>query len=166
MNAQNSRVRWIALIALTGINLLNYIDRYIFSALLPPIQKELGFTDTDAGILGSAFLFAYVIASPLFGYLGDRSRRPRIMAGGIAIWSAATAFSGLATTFLGQFVTRAAVGFGESAYSVIAPTTIGDYFSKKSRGKVFAIYSGAIPVGSALGYVMAGILEPAVGWQK
>ena len=161
-----AKTRWVALVALTAINLLNYIDRYIFSALLPAIKADLKFTDTELGVLGSAFLFAYVFASPLFGLLGDRGGRSRIMAYGVGIWSLATAFSGLTTSFLGQFLTRAAVGFGESAYSVIAPSSIADYFSKRSRGKIFAIYSGAIPVGSALGYVIGGWLEPRVGWQK
>lgn len=161
----SSRTRWIALIVLTGINLLNYIDRFIFSALLPAIKADLKFTDTELGILGSAFLFAYVFASPLFGWLGDRSGRSRIMSVGVGVWSVATAFSGVFTSFIGQFLTRATVGFGESAYSVIAPSTIADYFAKKSRGRVFAIYSGAIPVGSALGYVIGGWLEPRLGWR-
>jgi MFS family permease len=112
MSASNSRVRWFALIALTGINLLNYIDRYIFSALLPAIKADLGFTDTQLGILGSAFLFAYTFASPIFGYLGDRGGRSRLMATGVGLWSLATAFSGMTTSFIGQFVTRAAVGLG------------------------------------------------------
>jgi len=160
------RARWLALLVLTGINLLNYIDRYIFSALLPAIKADLHFSDTELGLLGSGFLFAYMFASPLFGMLGDRRGRNHLMASGVGIWSIATAFSGLTTTFLGQMLTRVAVGFGESAYSVIAPSTIADYFSKKSRGKVFAIYSGAIPVGSALGYVIGGFLEPRLGWHK
>jgi len=162
----SNRARWFALFVLTGINLLNYIDRYIFSALLPAIKDDLKFTDTELGLLGSGFLFAYMFASPLFGMLGDRGGRNRLMAAGVTIWSAATAFSGLTTSFLGQMLTRASVGLGESAYSVIAPSTIADFFSKKSRGKVFAIYSGAIPVGSALGYVIGGWLEPRLGWQK
>ncbi len=162
----SGRARWFALFVLTGINLLNYIDRYIFSALLPAIKADLKFTDTELGLLGSGFLFAYMFASPVFGMLGDRRGRNHLMAAGIGVWSAATAFSGITTSFMGQMLTRACVGLGESAYSVIAPSTIADYFSKKSRGKVFAIYSGAIPVGSALGYVIGGWLEPRVGWQK
>lgn len=160
-----SNLRWFALFALTGINLLNYIDRYIFSALLPAIKDDLKFTDTELGLLGSAFILAYLFISPVFGFLGDRGGRSRVMAGGVALWSAATAFSGLATTFTGQLVTRVFVGVGESAYSVIAPTVIADHFTKATRGKTFAIYSGAIPVGSALGYVLGGWLEPILGWR-
>lgn len=163
---KKNRARWYALIVLTSINLLNYADRYIFSALAPALQKDLGFSDTQLGLLGSAFILAYLFISPIFGYFGDRRGRPRLMSAGIAVWSAATAFSGICTTFMGQLFTRVFVGVGESAYSVIAPSAIADYFSKASRGKVFAIYSGAIPVGSALGYVMGGVLEPLLGWQK
>ncbi len=165
-SASARRFRWIALIVLTGINLLNYIDRYIFSALLPAIQKDLKFTDTELGMLGSAFILTYLFIAPVFGFFGDRKGRPRIMAAGVAVWSAATAFSGITTTYLGQMATRAFVGLGESAYSVIAPSAIADYFGKSSRGRVFAIYAGAIPVGSALGYVIGGALEPRIGWQK
>jgi MFS transporter, Spinster family, sphingosine-1-phosphate transporter len=164
--SRQSRLRWMALIVLTVINLLNYIDRYIFSALLPAIKHDLGFTDTQLGLLGSAFILAYLFISPVFGFLGDRTGRSKVMGLGLAVWSGATAFSGICTSFTGQMVTRVTVGLGESAYSVIAPSTIADYFAKNQRGKIFAIYSGAIPVGSALGYMLGGWLEPIVGWQK
>jgi glycerophosphoryl diester phosphodiesterase/predicted MFS family arabinose efflux permease len=160
------RMKWLALIVLTAINLLNYIDRYIFSALAPAMQKDLGLNDTQLGVLGSAFILAYVVIAPLFGLWGDRGSRPRIMAIGVGLWSIATAFSGIARTFAGQMATRIAVGLGESAYTVIAPSLIADYFPKTARGRIFAIYSGAIPVGSALGYLLGGLLEQALGWER
>lgn len=158
--------RWTALIVLTAINLLNYIDRYIFSALAPAMQKDLGFSDTELGLLGSAFILAYIALAPVCGWWGDRGSRSRIMAAGVAVWSLATALSGVARTFTTQLLARVAVGLGESAYSVIAPSTIADFFSRTARGRVFAIYSGAIPVGSALGYILGEQLEQAFGWQK
>jgi MFS family permease/glycerophosphoryl diester phosphodiesterase len=161
----SKKVRWIALAVLTGVNLLNYIDRYIFSALLEPIKRDLGFSDTQLGLLGSAFIFAYLFVSPVFGYFGDRGGRSKVMAMGAALWSFATALTGLATGFMSQLAARVAVGVGESAYSVIAPTTIADHFSRAARGKVFAIYSGALTVGSAFGFVLGGWLEPIVGWR-
>src|SRR4051794_12120592 len=87
------------LIVLTAVNMLNYIDRNIFSALLPAIKTDLGFSDTQLGLLGSGFIFAYFVTSPLFGWLGDRVHRNRLMAGGVTLWSIATAFSGLTRTF-------------------------------------------------------------------
>jgi MFS family permease len=158
--------RWWLLAVLTAVNLLNYIDRTIFAALMPEIKKDLGFSDSQLGLLGSAFILAYLLVSPLFGYWGDRGPRAKIMAAGLALWSGATAFSGLTTTFIGQFFTRVTVGVGESAYSVIAPGTIADCFAKTARGKIYAVYSAAIPVGSALGYVLGGALAPRLGWHR
>lgn len=166
MPKTNANTRWIVLFTLTGLNILNYIDRNIFSALLPAIKADLGFSDTQLGLIGSAFIFSYTIISPFFGWLGDRGPRMKSMAAGIFVWSGATAVTGMTTSYFGQLATRVTVGLGEAAYSVMAPSVISDYFSKNSRGKIFAIYSCAIPVGSALGYVIGGILEPLVGWQK
>ncbi|MCM2282736.1 MAG: MFS transporter [Bdellovibrionaceae bacterium] len=158
--------RWTALFILTAINLLNYIDRYIFSALAPAMQRDLGFSDTELGLLGSAFILAYIVLAPVCGWWGDRGSRSKLMAAGVAVWSLSTALSGMARTFTGQLFSRVAVGVGESAYSVIAPSSIADFFPKSARGRVFAIYSGAIPVGSALGYILGEQLEKAFGWQK
>lgn len=155
-----------ALIIFTLVNLLNYIDRFIFSALLPAIQRDLGFSDTQLGALGSAFIFAYVLLSPLFGILGDRANRNKLMALGVGLWSAATAFTGVAHTFLGQAAARIGVGVGEASYSVISPSSIADHYPPEKRGKAFAIYAGAIPVGSALGYLLGGVLEAHFGWEK
>ena len=159
------RLRWITLFVLTTINILNYIDRNIFAALVPVMKAELHFSDAAFGWLGSAFILSYTLIAPVFGYLGDRGPRTRVMAGGLLVWSGATAFTGMASSYIGQFVTRVTVGFGEAAYSVISPTVISDHFPKTQRGKIFAIYSGAIPVGSALGYVLGGWLEPIFGWR-
>jgi glycerophosphoryl diester phosphodiesterase/sugar phosphate permease len=156
----------MVLFILTSLNILNYIDRNIFSALVPAIQRDLGFSDTQLGLIGSAFIFAYTLISPVFGFLGDRGGRSRVMAGGVVVWSVATAFTGSTISFVGQFFNRVTVGLGEAAYSVIAPTVIADHFPRVSRGKVFSLYSCAIPVGSALGYVIGGWLEPRVGWQR
>lgn len=160
-----TRLGWVTLFTLTGLNILNYIDRNIFSAMMPSIQRDLGFTDTQLGLLGSAFIFSYTLISPVFGFIGDRGPRIKTMAAGLFLWSGATAFSGIARTFQTQFITRVVVGFGEAAYSVISPSVLADHFPKAIRGKTFALYSCAIPVGSALGYVLGGILEPRLGWQ-
>lgn len=161
----SSRLRWVTLFVLTALNILNYIDRNIFAALVPIMKTDLGFSDAAFGWLGSAFILSYTIIAPVFGYLGDRGPRTKVMSGGLLLWSGATAFTGMTTSYLGQFVTRITVGFGEAAYSVISPTVISDYFPKSVRGKTFAIYSCAIPVGSALGYVLGGALEPLFGWK-
>src|SRR5450756_1045170 len=88
---------------MTLLNFVNYIDRYILPAVAPRIKEALSLTDTELGFLGSAFLFSYFFTSPLFGWLGDRFSRTRLMAIGVAIWSLATAGGGLARN-LGQMM--------------------------------------------------------------
>lgn len=156
---------WIVLAFLTGVNLLNYIDRQILYAVFPPIQAELRLSDTQLGLLASAFMWVYLSTAPIFGLLADRWSRPRLMGLGVGIWSVATVFSGLARSHMELFIGRAAVGIGEASYGAVAPALLSDAFGRSQRGRVLAIFSMAIPVGSALGYLLGGILEQAFGWR-
>src|SRR5215468_9350044 len=90
---------YFALAVLTVLNLLNYLDRFIFAALLPYIKQDTGYTDQQLGWVGSAFTIVYTVCSPVFGYLGDRYRRGRLIVCGITIWSLATAAAGVAANF-------------------------------------------------------------------
>src|SRR6202042_406262 len=107
----------------------------------------------------------YTLLAPVFGALGDRRSRPRLIAIGVACWSFATALSGFAVNFLTLFVARAAVGVGEAAYVTIAPSLLSDYFPVRQRGRVMAIFFCAIPVGSAVGYVVGGLVDKHYGWR-
>jgi MFS transporter, Spinster family, sphingosine-1-phosphate transporter len=155
-----------ALAILTLLNLLNYLDRYVLASLFESLKaSELRLTDTQLGSLFTAFLLVYMLASPFFGRLGDRASRPRLLAAGVAAWSLATALGGFARSFAGLFASRAAVGIGEAAYATIAPALLADSFAKERRGRVFAIFFAAIPVGSALGYVLGGLMDRHFGWR-
>jgi MFS family permease len=81
------------------------------------------------------------------------------------VWSLATVCSGLARNYWQLFAARAAVGIGESAYGTISPALLADYFPRSRRGRVFAVFFMAIPVGSALGYVLGGQIDQAYGWR-
>ncbi|MHB8419314.1 MAG: spinster family MFS transporter [Myxococcales bacterium] len=152
---------------LTFINLFNYLDRYVLSALVESLKKEPAFalTDARAGLLMTGFVLVYMAASPIFGALGDSRGRPRLIALGVGIWSAATVLGGLAHSFGSLFAARAAVGIGEAAYATIAPALLADYFPKRLRGRVFAVFYAAIPLGSALGYILGGLLDVRFGWR-
>jgi MFS family permease len=155
------------LAVLTLINLFNYLDRYVVSALVESLKKsELALTDTQAGSLATAFLLVYMLTSPIFGALGDRGARPKLLAIGVGIWSLATALGGLARSFLALFAARATVGVGEAAYGTIAPALLADYFPKEKRGRVFAVFFAAIPIGSAAGYVLGGLVDARFGWRS
>jgi MFS family permease len=162
-----ARAARFALAVLTLVNLFNYLDRYVLSALVESLRRsELALSDTQIGSLMTGFLIVYLLASPVFGALGDRGRRPRLIAGGVALWSVATGLGGLARSFSALFSARAAVGVGEAAYGTIAPALLADAFPKERRGRVFAVFFCAIPVGSALGYVVGGLLDQRFGWRS
>jgi predicted MFS family arabinose efflux permease len=156
---------WIVLSFLTGVNLLNYIDRQILYAVFPPIQAELGLSDTQLGVLASAFMWVYLSTAPVFGLLADRWSRPRLMGAGLAIWSGATALTGMVRSHSELLLGRGVVGIGEASYGAVAPAMLSDHFLPDARGRALAVFSMAIPVGSALGYLLGGILEPALGWR-
>ncbi|HYR30848.1 MAG TPA: MFS transporter, partial [Gemmatimonadales bacterium] len=107
-----------------------------------------------------------MIAAPLFGSLGDARSRTRLLSLGVAIWSVATALAGLATSYGSLFAARAAVGVGEAAYGTISPALLADYFPRERRGRVFAVFFAAIPIGSALGYIVGGLVDQYFGWRQ
>lgn len=155
-----------ALLVLTLINLLNYLDRYVPSAVLPQMKVSgIVSSDFELGFLAPGFLVVYMLAAPAFGYLGDRRSRTRPIAIGVVLWSLATMWSGLARTYWQLFASRAAVGIGEAAYGTISPALLADYFPPARRGRIFAIFYTAIPVGGALGYVVGGAVSQAWGWR-
>ncbi len=157
-----------ALVVLTLINMFNYIDRYIVPPLFESLKKDPAMghpSDARLGLLMTAFLVVYMLVSPLFGALGDRMSRMRLVAFGVAAWSLATAMGGLVGSFAMLFVARAAVGVGEAAYGTISPAVLADYFVPDRRGRVMAVFYCAIPVGSALGYVLGGMVDAHYGWR-
>jgi len=156
-----------ALAVLTLINLFNYLDRWIVAALAESMKhSELRLSDTQLGSLMTGFIIVYMIAAPLFGSLGDARSRTRLLGLGVAIWSVATALAGLATSYASLFAARAAVGVGEAAYGTISPALLADYFPRERRGRVFAVFFAAIPVGSALGYIVGGLVDHYFGWRQ
>ncbi|HEY6066439.1 MAG TPA: MFS transporter [Thermoanaerobaculia bacterium] len=156
-----------ALVVLTLINLFNYLDRYVVASLVESLKKsELALSDAQAGSLMTGFVIVYMLTSPIFGSLGDRRKRPPLLALGVGVWSLATALGGLARSFWGLFAARAAVGVGEAAYGTIAPALLADFFPKDRRGRVFAIFFAAIPIGSAAGYALGGLMDQKFGWRS
>lgn len=155
-----------ALAILTLLNLLNYLDRFVLSSLVESLKRsELRLTDTQLGALATGFILVYMLTSPIFGTLGDRRKRPGLLATGVAIWSVATALGGFARSFAGLLAARASVGIGEAAYGTIAPALLADHFPKERRGRVFAVFFAAIPIGAAAGYVLGGLVDQRYGWR-
>jgi len=156
------------LVLLTGLNFVNYVDRYLVAAVSPKFQEELHLSEFQTGLAISAFMVGYFATSPIFGRLGDRPGGARrvLMAIGVALWSAATALSGLATGAVSLILARVAVGVGEASYATLAPTIIDDLAPAGKKNRWLAIFYVATPVGSALGYLLGGFLEHNYGWRS
>ena len=156
--------RRYALGLLLAVNLLNYIDRQVLFAVFPLIKIDLHITDTELGLLGSAFMFSYMLLAPLFGWLGDRWSRVKLASGGLIVWSLATALAGFAPGYRTLLVARGTVGVGEASFGTVSPGLIADFFTKEQRGRILSWFYVAIPVGSALGYLLGGVLGQRFGW--
>ena len=162
-----TRLGRTALAVLTLINLFNYLDRWIIAALVESIKhSELSLSDKQIGLLFSGFIVVYLFTAPVFGSLGDTKSRTRLLAFGVAVWSMATSLAGLARSYTSLLLARATVGVGEAAYGTISPALLADYFDRNRRGRVFAIFFAAIPIGSALGYVVGGLVDHYFGWRN
>ncbi len=157
---------YLVLVILTAINFLNYIDRQIIYAVFPLIKGEMLLSDKQLGFIGSAFVIIYLITSPIFGRLGDLVSRKGIIAIGVGLWSLATIGASFAQNYSQLLLSRSLVGIGEASYVVTAPTLISDYFGREKRGKALSFFAMALPVGSALGYILGGHLGEVYSWRS
>jgi MFS family permease len=160
-----SRSPSVILISLTALNALNYLDRYVGAAILPLILSDLKISDAQGGLLQSLFIVAYSFACGPFGWLGDIGKRLRLIAGGVFVWSVATVASGLAPTYGWLLLARAVIGIGEASYAVITPSLLSDCYPAERRARVLGIFYAAIPVGTALGYILGGWIGESHGWR-
>jgi MFS family permease len=183
------RYSYYALSVLTVVNFLNYIDRQVLSAVAPSMRAELGLSQAEIGFMDDALLISFTVLAILFGRLGDRYSRTKLMAAAAVVWSVATAVTAitdyspwlprghqfeipivhltvaLSGVAMALCAVRAVVGIGESSYSTITPTLIADYFPPARRATALGIFQAAIPMGFALGFVIGGVLAAYFGWR-
>jgi len=155
----------LTLVALTGLNLFNYLDRYVLSALLTPLKAEWSLSDEQLGRLSTVFMLGYFLTAPIFGWLGDRLPRRWLIALGVFVWSLGTTLSGVASSFAMLVVFRILVGVGEASYATISPGWIADLWPPLKRNNALTIFYVAIPVGSAIGYALGGVIAARWGWR-
>jgi MFS transporter, Spinster family, sphingosine-1-phosphate transporter len=154
-----------ALLVLTSLNLLNYVDRNVLYAVQPLIQDEFHLSKAQIGYLTSAFLGFYMIAAPFVGPLADRYSRKLIIALGAIFWSGLTLLTAFTNNYTELLVRHTLVGIGEATFVTIAPTFVADLFTEEKRGRILGVFYLAIPVGSAAGYLLGGHLAPTHGWR-
>jgi MFS family permease len=155
-----------ALAVLTGINLLNYLDRYIVAGMVGPLKREFDASDTQIGLLMSIFLVSYMIVSPVIGWVARTRSRTGLLALGVALWSAATAGGAFARSIWHLLLMRAATGVGEAAYATVGPALLADHYPPHRRAGALSVFYAAIPVGTACGYMLAGYVSSRWGWRE
>lgn len=159
------RSAWLTLALLSGLNFLNYLDRYVLSAVVTPLEHDLHLGDSGAGWIASAFMLGYFVTAPIFGYLGDRYARKWLMLTGVIVWSLATAATALAQNFGELFAIRMVVGVGEACFVTMGPSWISDLFAGVKRNTAITLFYVAIPVGSAIGFTIGGFFAQTGDWR-
>jgi MFS family permease len=152
--------------ALAALNLLSYVDRQLVVALAPLLMADLGLSRADVGLLiGFSFIAVFAVGTLVVGVLADRWSRPRLMAGGLAAWSAATALTGTAGGFASLAAWRTLVGVGEATLPPSALSMLGDRVPRARLGFANGVFYAGIPVGFALSFALAGFVGPWLGWR-
>ncbi len=154
-----------ALALLVAINVLNFYDRNIPGALAEPIRKEFALSDTQLGLLGSAFIWVYALIGLPIGLLADTGSRKKLLAAGMVVWSALTAFAALATSFSLLLVSRLGVAVGEAVVAPTATSMLGDLFPAGRRSHALGLFMLGVPVGGALSYLFSASIAHSFGWR-
>ncbi len=161
-----SRSAWGLLFFLTALNVLNFVDRMLIASLAPLLIKDLGLSRAQIGLLtGFGFVFFYTFVGLFLGMAADRFRRIPLIAIGVALWSAMTALSGLARSFVGLVIPRIFVGIGEATLTPAAISMLGDAFPPRRQGLAVGVYYAGIPLGLATALISSSIIAPRFGWR-
>ena len=164
INMTSKSYRTFAIILLTIVYGFNFIDRQIVGILAPFIQKDLGLTNTELGLLiGLAFAIFYTLVAIPIAWLADRYSRVNILSIALATWSSFTALTGLATNFIQIGIARMGVGIGEAGGSPPSHSIISDLYPKEERASALGIYSMGIPLGVMAAYFATAMLMGASG---
>jgi MFS family permease len=154
-----------ALIILTSLNLLQYMDRYLIASLGTLVKAEIGLNNQAFGFLGTAFFLVYLLTSPIFGYLGDRWGHVRLMVWGAVLWSLATSATFWVGSYLTLLLARAAVGVGEASFGTLPPAYLAGILPLERRARALGWFYVALPLGAALAYLVGGLVGSHWGWR-
>ena len=154
------------LMFLTLLNVMNFVDRQLLASFANWIVPDLGLTNTQFGLLtGLIFIFFYSVAGVFMGVLADRVNRTRLIAAGLALWSALTALSGMAKGFVSLAIPRLFIGVGESIMTPTAMSLLADRFPSSRLGFASGVYYMGVPIGVAASLFVVAYLEPLLGWR-
>ena len=155
----------VALVLLTSMNFVNYLDRYILPAVQEQVKGEFHITDAQIGSLTLWFFVAYVLSSPITGFLGDRfPRKPMIVIAALGI-AAMNFLTASVHSYMSLNVRHAALGVVEASFGIFAPALLADFYAEDRRNGVMTVFNIAIPVGAAMGYLVGGDIAAHHGWR-
>ncbi len=160
-----NRYKWHVVAMLWGICFFNYADRQAIFSVFPLLEKEMGLTAVQLGLLGSAFAWVYGLGAPVAGAIVDRVRRRTCILAGLHLWSLiclATAFS---RNFRQLFLFRAAEGIGETIYYPASMSMIGDYHGPVTRSRAMGFHQTSVYIGTIAGGFFAGAIGQYYGWR-
>ena len=161
-----SRSGWGLLLFLTGLNVLNFVDRMLIASLAPLLIADLKLSRAQIGLLtGFGFVFFYTFVGLFLGMAADRFKRLPLIAAGVGLWSAMTALSGMARSFVQLAIPRIFVGVGEATLTPAAISMLGDAFPPRRLGLAVGIYYAGIPLGLATALISSSIIAPRYGWR-
>lgn len=157
---------WYALLILTAVYVLNFLDRSLIYILFTPIKAEMAFSDLELALLGTtSFVIFYTLLGVPFGWLADRVARKNLIAGGLAVWSLFSGLTGFADSFWTIFFCRVMVGVGEATLGPAALSLLSDYFPPRMRATVQGVYSSGVAIGGGLAYFLGGWIGQTHGWR-
>ena len=155
----------LALVLLTALNFVNYIDRYILPGVQEQVKGDFHITDEQIGTLTLYFMLAYMLSSPITGWLGDRfPRKPMIVVAAL-FWSTINLLTATVHSYDSLNIRHAALGIGEASFGIFAPAMLADFYPADQRNRVLTIFNIAVPVGAALGYLIGGTVGQHFGWR-
>ncbi len=154
-----------ALVLLTALNFVNYLDRYILPGVQEMVKHEFRATDERIGALTFWFMVAYVGASPFTGWLGDRMPRKPLIVLAALFCSGINFFTATVHTMGALMVRHAALGIGEACFGIFGPALLADFYPEAQRNRVLTIFNVALPFGAALGFLVGGTVGGKYGWR-
>lgn len=154
-----------ALVLLTAMNFVNFIDRYILPGVQELVKKEFSLSDERVGALTFWFFVTYMCAAPLTGWLGDHFPRKPLIILSALLMSGMNLFTATVHSYLALNLRHAALGVAEASFSIYAPVLLADFYEPDQRNRVLTIFYTAIPVGAAFGFALGGALGGRFGWR-